>query len=112
MSSEIDIAMRYGLIERERADQLPEEKTPEGLVVRIFDEDEDRQWRMGVLMARAKNKGVTLRIKPDDPEPAIQDETAAQARREGKVPFRIVGPKAAIPGFLKQAGLAEVEFIA
>jgi len=108
---ENSIEIRYGLINPEATSNFPQGKDSKDVSVRIFEEHEDRQWCTGILSRRYS--GSKLPFSRTRHERSMDELGAkvAEAREEGKVPFRVAGPKTKVPGFLRKAGIAEIELV-
>jgi hypothetical protein len=113
--SELDIAIRYGLATPEKAEKMSGE-TSDDVSVRIFQRSEDKQWRTGILMRKAKSRGLSARHVFSATPRAVEevekiDDKLAKGREAGQVPFRISGSVSSVPGFLEQVGITGIELI-
>lgn len=108
--SELNNFSRYGLASQEKVAELAKKRSPADIFIRLFSEEEDRQWRNGVIMAKAK----ATRRSPNtifDQEAEIIEAKVEHARQEGLVPFRIAGPDTKVSRFLHNTGIAEVDLV-
>jgi hypothetical protein len=108
--SELGSFSRYGLISKEKAAELEKLPSSGGMFVRVFSENEDRQWRNGVIISKAKSTRRSPNTVFDREAKAIEAKVE-QARQEGLVPFRIAGPDTKVSRFLHNTGIAEVDLV-
>ena len=108
--AETDTEIRYGLTRPETIEGFPEGKVAKNISVRVFEEQEDTQWCVGVLMRRFRG---ARSFRPERRMDAINglNTRVSEAREDGRVPFRIAGPREKVSSFLQKTGQAEIEFV-
>lgn len=109
--SEKDTLTRYGLVESRVAETIPKPPARSGLFVRVFEPNEDSQWRTGVLMEKSRTTGRSPRSVFSDEAVDTLDAQIAEAREKGQVPVRVVGPADAVPQFLGRAGITQASLV-
>lgn len=110
MSMERERAIVYGFVGPEEAEGLAITEAPKGVTPRIFEPDEDDQFRNGIVMQRKKqNRNLNDKNRLEQAFQEV-DTVIGEAREEGKVPVRVTGPEKGVAELLEKAGIS-VELI-
>lgn len=109
--AETGISMRYGFVGTGQAEALEEPAALSHVILRVFQESEDCQWSLGAAFYQLKAAGLSLYSKTGKEKVHEMHNDATQARKEGKVPFRVAREPEEVSGFLEEIGLIELDLI-